>query len=218
MLIQVRVDKSSYFNLEGKKPTIIHIEEMIKMYIYPQDYLELTTGELVTFIQEKCGSKILVKNTNNKLIVRNLNQIKRKIDKEEWESLQPNNIKENNTMKVRITNGLFKGSEGVIQKLEDMNLVEIKGEKSVVIVPMDREFLEVISGPIEKEESPRKRDKFFMVWRSQGSSPNKKHETYEAAQEEAKRLVKNNPNVTFYVLEALDEIKAEVEIKEKKLG
>ena len=148
----------------------------------------------------------------------NGDQIKRKIDKEEWESLQKNNIKENNTMKVRITNGLFKGSEGVIKKLEDMNLVEIKGDKSVVIVPIDREFLEVISGPIEKEESPRKRDKFFMVWRSQGSSPNKKHETYEAAQEEAKRLVKNNPNVTYYVLEALDEIKAEVEIKEKKLG
>lgn len=121
-------------------------------------------------------------------------------------------------MKVRITNGLFKGSEGVIQKLEDINLVAIEAEKSVVIVPVDREFLEVISGPIEKEESPRKRDKFFMVWRSKGRSPNKKHETYEAAQEEAKRLVKNNPNVTFYVLEALDEIKAEVEIKEKKLG
>ena len=126
--------------------------------------------------------------------------------------------KEKNTMKVRITNGLFKGSEGVIQKLEDINLVAIEAEKSIVVVPVDREFLEVISGPIEKEESPRKRDKFFMVWRSQGSSPNKKHETYEAAQEEAKRLVKNNPNVTFYVLEALDEIKAEVEIKEKKLG
>lgn len=126
--------------------------------------------------------------------------------------------KEMNTMKVRITNGLFKGSEGVIQKLEDMNLVTIEGEQSVVIIPVDREFLEVISGPIEKEESPRKSDKFFMVWRDKGSSPNKKHETYEAAQEEAKRLVKNNPNVTFYVLEALDEIKAEVEIKEKKLG
>ncbi len=39
-------------------------------------------------------------------------------------------------MKVRITNGLFKGSEGVIQKLEDMNLVEIKGEKSIVVVPV----------------------------------------------------------------------------------
>lgn len=126
--------------------------------------------------------------------------------------------KEKNEMKVRITNGLFKGSEGVIQKLEDMNLVTIEGEQSVVIIPVDREFLEVISGPIEKEESPRKRDKFFMVWRSKGSSPNKKHETYESAQEEAKRLVKNNPNVTFYVLEALDEITAEVEIKEKKLG
>lgn len=57
-----------------------------------------------------------------------------------------------------------------------------------------------------------------MVWRDKGSASTKKHETYKLAQEEAKRLAKNNPNVKFYILEALDEIAAEVEIKEKKLG
>lgn len=69
-----------------------------------------------------------------------------------------------------------------------------------------------------KEEIEKIKNKsFFMVWRNQGSSPTKKHETYEQALKEAERLVKNNPNIKFYVLESKAEVKANVEIKVSEL-
>lgn len=43
---------------------------------------------------------------------------------------------------------------------------------------------------------------FWMVWRANGGHAHKRHETYELAVEECKRLAALNPNHDFYVLES----------------
>lgn len=44
---------------------------------------------------------------------------------------------------------------------------------------------------------------FFVVWNPAGSNPQHRHNTYEGAALEAKRLAKLAPGTNFYVLHAL---------------
>ena len=43
----------------------------------------------------------------------------------------------------------------------------------------------------------------FFVWKINGGQWNKRHSTFDAATEEAKRLAQLNPGESFYVLGAL---------------
>lgn len=53
------------------------------------------------------------------------------------------------------------------------------------------------------EEMHTSEERFWMVWRSGGNLPTKRHFTYEAAVEEARRLVNECPAARFWVLEAV---------------
>jgi hypothetical protein len=44
--------------------------------------------------------------------------------------------------------------------------------------------------------------KFWLVWSEVGGSPRYKHETFDAAKEEARRLAASNAGTKFYVLGA----------------
>jgi hypothetical protein len=46
------------------------------------------------------------------------------------------------------------------------------------------------------------KDQFYLVWRSGGANPTKRHETDGDAMNEAARLARANPGVRFYVLTA----------------
>ena len=46
--------------------------------------------------------------------------------------------------------------------------------------------------------------KFWLVWCPTGNNPKFRHQSYEGAVEEAKRLAGLNPSSEFYVLEAQD--------------
>jgi hypothetical protein len=46
------------------------------------------------------------------------------------------------------------------------------------------------------------RMKFWLVWNPDGSNPTYRHESYAAAQAEAKRLALRHPGQEFYVLAA----------------
>lgn len=48
--------------------------------------------------------------------------------------------------------------------------------------------------------------KFYMVWSPQGSAPTKKHEYFDEAEAEAKRLANMNKDQQFYVLMAMSRI------------
>ena len=45
---------------------------------------------------------------------------------------------------------------------------------------------------------------FYMVWRDMGGNPIKRHETIEAAREEARRLAQENPCIEFFVLRVVE--------------
>lgn len=51
---------------------------------------------------------------------------------------------------------------------------------------------------------------FWMVWRTNGGVPTKKHRTLEAAEVEATRLAECTPGVRFFVLEALSFFEREI--------
>lgn len=44
---------------------------------------------------------------------------------------------------------------------------------------------------------------FFMVWMDGGRGPSQKHDTYDSACAEAKRLAQKNPREAFVVLQSL---------------
>jgi len=46
-------------------------------------------------------------------------------------------------------------------------------------------------------------NKFWMVWKINGASPNQKHETAEAAKAEASRLAEKHPGERFVVLQSM---------------
>lgn len=46
---------------------------------------------------------------------------------------------------------------------------------------------------------------FYMVWADNGNSPVKKHEAEYLAKEEAERLARRHPGVTFVVLKSIAE-------------
>ena len=45
---------------------------------------------------------------------------------------------------------------------------------------------------------------FYLVWKSGGDTPTKRHELIESAREEAKRLAKDNPGIEFFVTRAIE--------------
>jgi hypothetical protein len=56
-------------------------------------------------------------------------------------------------------------------------------------------------------------NQFFVVWNPKGRNPSMCHETHKAAQDEAVRLAKSNPDQDFYVMEALNLVrKVDVQI------
>lgn len=44
---------------------------------------------------------------------------------------------------------------------------------------------------------------FFMVWNPQAGAPRYQHDNVNSARAEAERLAQQNPNQTFFVLQAL---------------
>lgn len=48
---------------------------------------------------------------------------------------------------------------------------------------------------------------FFLVWNPEGGAPTVKQASYASAESEAKRLARNNPGVSFFVLAAVAEAK-----------
>lgn len=44
---------------------------------------------------------------------------------------------------------------------------------------------------------------FWVVWNPQGNNPTMRHQSREAAQDEAERLARINPGQNFYVLASL---------------
>lgn len=46
-------------------------------------------------------------------------------------------------------------------------------------------------------------EKFWMVWNSAGHAPTFEHPTEQSAKKEAERLLHENPDGQFYVLEAI---------------
>jgi hypothetical protein len=45
---------------------------------------------------------------------------------------------------------------------------------------------------------------FYLVWKSGGDAPTKRHELIESAREEARRLAKDNPQIEFFVMRAIE--------------
>ena len=45
---------------------------------------------------------------------------------------------------------------------------------------------------------------FYLVWKSGGDAPSRRHELIESAREEAKRLAKDNPGIEFFVTRAIE--------------
>ena len=61
---------------------------------------------------------------------------------------------------------------------------------------------------------------FFMVWNPAAGAPRYQHATVEQARAEAERLAQQNPNQTFYVLQALSKsmaLKVNTEILAEEL-
>ena len=48
---------------------------------------------------------------------------------------------------------------------------------------------------------------FFVVWNPDARAPTMKHPTYNAAEKEARRLARSNPEQSFFVLAAIAEAK-----------
>ena len=48
------------------------------------------------------------------------------------------------------------------------------------------------------------------MWRKNGRNPNYRHTSFETAQNEAHRLASITPNVSFYILEALEKVRKDV--------
>lgn len=45
-------------------------------------------------------------------------------------------------------------------------------------------------------------EKFWLVWRDDGASPHKRHNSHASASEEARRLAGKHPGQRFFVVEA----------------
>jgi hypothetical protein len=47
-------------------------------------------------------------------------------------------------------------------------------------------------------------DTFYLVWKSGGDAPTKRHELIESAREEARRLAHDNPCIEFFVMRTIE--------------
>jgi len=48
---------------------------------------------------------------------------------------------------------------------------------------------------------------FYLVWKSDGSTPIKRHETIASAREEARRLAKENQGLEFFIMRVIAGVK-----------
>ena len=48
------------------------------------------------------------------------------------------------------------------------------------------------------------KDAFYLVWKSGGDAPTKRHELVESAREEARRLAESNPGMEFFIMRVIE--------------